>query len=197
MPERPDESQMTEKEQGRVVKWNDQRGFGFVSPEAGGDDVFIHISDFPRDVRRPAKGDRVVFVRDTTARRPKASSARLLGLSAPQWSRTATVATSLVTFVYGIALLGVIHLPPVLLGYMTLSLLTFFFFWADKKRAERGLWRINETTFHTLEVLGGWPGALLAQQALRHKTQKHGYQVRFWVISGVHAAVWTALLLWT
>ena len=35
---------------------------------------------------------------------------------------------------------------------------------------------------HLLEILGGWPGALLAQRRLRHKCCKGSYQVMFWLI---------------
>lgn len=38
---------------GTLTKWNDDRGFGFVSPAGGGADVFVHISAFPRDGERP------------------------------------------------------------------------------------------------------------------------------------------------
>ncbi len=52
----------------------------------------------------------------------------------------------------------------------------------DKRRAEEGLWRIPEANLHLLELLGGWPGAFLAQRRLRHKCSKGSYQVMFWLI---------------
>jgi len=52
----------------------------------------------------------------------------------------------------------------------------------DKRRAEEGLWRIPEANLHLLELLGGWPGAFLAQRRLRHKCSKGSYQVVFWFI---------------
>jgi uncharacterized membrane protein YsdA (DUF1294 family) len=39
-------------------------------------------------------------------------------------------------------------------------------------------------------LLGGWPGALVAQHALRHKRQKRGYLVAFWLIVTAHVAAW-------
>ncbi|SJM91388.1 Cold-shock protein (fragment) [Crenothrix polyspora] len=50
------------------------------------------------------------------------------------------------------------------------------------------MWRIPEKSLHTLELLGGWPGALLAQRTLRHKNRKPSYQVVFWLIVGLHVA---------
>ena len=34
---------------GNLVRWNDDRGFGFITPAQGTDEIFVHISQFPRD----------------------------------------------------------------------------------------------------------------------------------------------------
>ena len=46
---------------GVLAKWNDERGFGFIKPGAGGDEIFVHISEFPKDGQRPRIGERVSF----------------------------------------------------------------------------------------------------------------------------------------
>jgi cold shock CspA family protein len=46
---------------GTLAKWNDDRGFGFITPLEGGPEVFVHISAFPKDHRRPALGERLSF----------------------------------------------------------------------------------------------------------------------------------------
>jgi uncharacterized membrane protein YsdA (DUF1294 family) len=64
-------------------------------------------------------------------------------------------------------------------------LLSAFTYWAyavDKRRAEERAWRVPEARLHLLELLGGWPGAFLAQRRLRHKCSKGSYQVVFWLI---------------
>lgn len=38
-----------------LVKWNDERGFGFIQPSIGTEKLFIHISALPRDGTRPAR----------------------------------------------------------------------------------------------------------------------------------------------
>ena len=52
----------------------------------------------------------------------------------------------------------------------------------DKDRAVSSGWRVPESSLHLAELLGGWPGALLAQRRLRHKCSKTSYQFVFWNI---------------
>lgn len=66
----------------------------------------------------------------------------------------------------------------------------------DKRRAQRGGWRVSERTLHTLELCGGWLGSLIARRALRHKTRKASYRVKAGLIAVAHAALWLALVLW-
>lgn len=84
--------------------------------------------------------------------------------------------------------------PLPLLIYLCASLLTFLLYWRDKHSALKQRWRTPETTLHLFELAGGWPGALLAQQAFRHKTRKPSYQVAFWLIVVLHQALWIDLL---
>jgi uncharacterized membrane protein YsdA (DUF1294 family) len=74
--------------------------------------------------------------------------------------------------------------------YLVMSVIAFAVYAIDKRRAVRGHWRVSEATLHALEMLGGWPGAWVAQQALRHKNQKRRYMTIFWTIVGVHALAW-------
>ncbi|MFO1419100.1 MAG: DUF1294 domain-containing protein [Methylotetracoccus sp.] len=84
--------------------------------------------------------------------------------------------------------------PIPLLLYVFLSTLTIMFYGADKKRAMTSRWRIPESYLHILELLGGWPGALLAQKDFRHKLTKSSYQRIFWAIIVLHGALWSAYL---
>lgn len=47
--------------EGTLTKWNDDRGFGFITPTQGGPEIFAHVSAFPRDGQRPLIGERVTF----------------------------------------------------------------------------------------------------------------------------------------
>lgn len=47
--------------EGSLTKWNDDRGFGFIAPTAGGSEIFVHISAFPKDGKRPTLGEYLSF----------------------------------------------------------------------------------------------------------------------------------------
>lgn len=68
-----------------------------------------------------------------------------------------------------------------------------FVYAKDKRAAINGNWRVPEKTLHILSVAGGWLGALIAQDKLRHKTQKQPFRAIYWltVAMNVAAFVWT------
>jgi uncharacterized membrane protein YsdA (DUF1294 family) len=72
---------------------------------------------------------------------------------------------------------------PLLVGgaYLAVSLSCFAAYAIDKSAARRGNWRTPEATLLLLGLVGGWPGALLAQQWLRHKTSKTSFQWKFYL----------------
>jgi len=71
-----------------------------------------------------------------------------------------------------------------------MSAVTFIVFAWDKHRAKNKAWRVSERALHTLELLGGWPGAWLALRWLRHKSSKRSYR-RIWVgIVTLHVLGW-------
>lgn len=78
--------------------------------------------------------------------------------------------------------------PLVLLAYLGLSLAAFMAYAFDKSSAIAKRWRTPEQTLHLLSLAGGWPGALLAQQLLRHKTSKPGFVGVFWITVALNVA---------
>lgn len=74
--------------------------------------------------------------------------------------------------------------------YCAMSAVAFGMFWWDKRAAGRGGWRTPEKTLHLVELLGGWPGAMLGQRLLRHKSKKVSYRITLWAIAAVHVAGW-------
>ena len=72
-------------------------------------------------------------------------------------------------------------LPAVVALYGFFSVIAFFNYARDKSAARSGQRRISEKRLLVLGLAGGWPGALLAQQLLRHKTAKRSFQLQFWI----------------
>ena len=72
---------------------------------------------------------------------------------------------------------------------LALSVFAFFAYRSDKRSAEAGEWRVPESTLHFVSLVGGWPGAFLAQRAFRHKTSKASFQFVFWTVVLLHQFV--------
>ena len=49
------------RKSGTLQTWNDDRGFGFISPLEGNTPIFVHISAFPKDGSRPTIGEKVTY----------------------------------------------------------------------------------------------------------------------------------------
>jgi uncharacterized membrane protein YsdA (DUF1294 family) len=77
--------------------------------------------------------------------------------------------------------------------YLSMSLITYVFYACDKSTAQKGAWRTPENTLHLLAMFGGWPGALVAQQALRHKSIKRSFLAVFWVTVALNSCAFIVL----
>jgi len=76
----------------------------------------------------------------------------------------------------------------IIAAYAIVSLVTFISYWLDKRNAQAGRWRIPEAHLQLLSLLGGWPGALLGQNYLRHKSKKRAFLTVFWLTVLVNLA---------
>lgn len=78
--------------------------------------------------------------------------------------------------------------------YLVASVVTFLLYRHDKQRARDKGWRVPERVLHLGELLGGWPGALIAQQRFRHKTVKVRFRLVFFAIVALHQLLWLDVL---
>ncbi|WP_286237847.1 DUF1294 domain-containing protein [Neptuniibacter halophilus] len=177
------------KHQGKIANWNDAKGYGFVEPHGGGTRSFVHIKAFRSSGRRPVDGDIIVYesVRGSdgrhTAKNIRYASDRLkTAKSKPRTSnRPGLLFTALFCSALLISsLLG--QIPGIILSiYFAASLIAFLAYALDKSAAQKGQWRTQESTLHLFSLLGGWPGAYLARQTLRHKSSKREFIFTFWI----------------
>lgn len=183
---------------GRITAWNDEKGFGFIKPVSGGKQVFVHIKAFKNRNRRPEIDQLVTYAISSDAKgRPCAIKAALADERLLDRVKSSHDSLLVVVAVIFLAIIGVCVLagwiPPLVLAvYMSASLLTFIMYALDKSAAQKGAWRTPERTLHLLSLAGGWPGALVAQQKLRHKSKKQSFRSVFWltVILNCGAFVW-------
>jgi uncharacterized membrane protein YsdA (DUF1294 family)/cold shock CspA family protein len=172
---------------GKISSWNDEKGYGFISPIGGGERVFIHIKAFINNNRRPEVNQVVTYALSTDKRgRPRAVKATLAGDRLPQKAKkpneTLPIISSIVFLTLVAATVISSKVPPLIFTlYLAASLLTFVVYALDKTAARKGTWRISENTLHTLALFGGWPGAIVAQQKLRHKSKKQSFRTVFWL----------------
>jgi len=68
---------------GRIVRFDRVRGYGFIAPDKGGEDVFIHANDLEADEAAASVGSRVEFDVVEGERGLKAYDVRLLGKGTP------------------------------------------------------------------------------------------------------------------
>jgi uncharacterized membrane protein YsdA (DUF1294 family) len=80
--------------------------------------------------------------------------------------------------------------------YGVASVICFIAYAADKAAAVERRRRVPERTLLLLGLACGWPGGLLAQRLLRHKTAKTSFQIAFWccVVANLAAVGWLATL---
>lgn len=174
--------------QGKIANWKDDQGFGFVTPNGRNEKAFVHIKAFADRSRRPVDGDLVTYelVMDDKGRF-RADDIRFSG--AKVMSATASGSSSgsfgiiFTALFYCFLLLAAVMawIPlAILILYHAASAIAFLAYALDKEAAKNKRWRTKESTLHMLGLVGGWPGALLAQKIIRHKSRKQEFQAVFW-----------------
>ncbi|WP_197426996.1 DUF1294 domain-containing protein [Noviluteimonas gilva] len=184
---------------GRLTEWHDEKGYGFVVPNGGGERVFVHVKKFERLRRRPIEGELLSYevARDDKGRLA-AMRVRMAGQTAATEQKHGArriphtllglVAITAIAFA---AWRGWLPKPAVIV-YGFMSVVTFVLYWRDKGAAQENARRTPESELHFVSLVGGWPGALLAQGLLRHKSKKASFQATFWltVIANVGLMTW-------
>lgn len=165
----------------RIVQWNREKQYGFL--QSGKTRVFVHIRDFAEHHKAPEVGDKILFEMGQDAR------GRTCAKNAVHVNDGGRISADHLLILTGLLLLPAAACYQwkldwrLVAGYSVLmSGLAFAFYAADKRRARDKAWRVPELQLHLFELLGGWPGAFLAQRHYRHKCSKAPFQIVFWMI---------------
>lgn len=172
------------RHQGRVVKWHADKGYGFLRATDNSKDVFLHISDINRLNKKPEVNDLVSYelIQDEKGRfrashvayqiKPKAISA----VEKPKRLNLYFLAFILMFFAFLIERTLKGFLPvPLMFIFFGANLIVFLYYYQDKTSATNKAWRTPESTLHWLSLVGGWPGAYIAQKTFNHKHKKSSF----------------------
>lgn len=183
------------RDQGRLVEWHDEKGYGFIQPnDTDKSRVFLHIKDFARPGPRPIVGcaldyevsvdgqgryraGQVQYLKASQTQNKHSSSAQQHRSPAQQNTAISPMLILIVAYIVVLGVLAMLGYLPALLPIF-LILINVICYWCysqDKEAAQLGNRRVPEQTLHLLAFFGGWPAAWLAQQRLRHKTQKTSF----------------------
>ncbi len=175
------------RKKGILTTWNNDKGYGFITPIGETKEIFIHISEYQG---HPLLNDQLSFTLS------KDKSGRDCAINAIKFHKAKLTPTKKDTNTVGILSIFSITIFYLILFYFTkessiqiyiipyyimISIFTFFIYSKDKDYAQDGSWRISEKTLHLLSILGGWSGALIAQDKLQHKSSKFSFKIVFFL----------------
>ncbi len=183
---------------GTIQSWDDDKGFGFITPNSGRRQIFLHIKNYSRIHRRPVKGLAVIYVvlKDAQGREfafdacPERGHQALSKAGKQQWA-SLLLSGAFVSLIAWLCFIGGFPFF-ILVIVIVMSVIAFGVYTKDKDAAQSNSWRVSENTLHLISLLGGWPGALIAQSFLRHKSSKGSFLFVYWTTALINCC----LLAW-
>jgi uncharacterized membrane protein YsdA (DUF1294 family)/cold shock CspA family protein len=189
---------------GIIKSWNDERGFGFITPFHGDQEIFVHIKAFSSRSATPQVGQAVTFgveLNSEGKKRAKAVKPFQPGVPLRKRPRTNSAQKGAATYLAIPAFVTLYVVSAVLWQvpfwtagiYVGASVMAFAVYAVDKSAAVANTWRVSERTLLLIGLSGGWPGAIVAQQLLRHKSSKASFRATFWGTVVLNVVVFIAL----
>jgi uncharacterized membrane protein YsdA (DUF1294 family)/cold shock CspA family protein len=187
--------------QGKITEWRDEQGFGFITQNGDAQRCFLHIKSFSRRGHRPVLNDVVTYTIGVD--RKGRASAENVEFANHKRNKVAVKRETTFPLYFALAFIALIIALTILdflnweiLGlYLVVNIVIWFLYMFDKEAARKtGQRRRPERTLHLLSLLGGWPGALLAQRMFRHKSSKQSFQDTYWATVVFHCCALAWLL---
>ena len=187
---------------GVVANWHDERGFGFIKPQDGGPDLFLHVKAFQNREERPHDGMSVTY--ESQVNREGQLRAEHVVVVGEKWSHAPTVRRVGAQVAGYLAIAGFVAIMALEVGYWGMpawvfaiyggvSIVSFALYWQYKRASIAGTWRVPEEQLHPLGLVGGWPGGIVAQNLFRHKTQKEKFARDFWFTVLLNVLIFVAV----
>lgn len=200
---------------GHIVKWDDEKGFGFIQSGAEDKQVFFHIKAFHYTKLRPKEGQLVSFYCNKPISEARQQAVRVVLSEHEEWlycdvpyemgeaddkvKRLLPAVPIVGAYFYWVYTLSLITA----LFYALISLIAMTCYHTDKCAALQNATlskseqkrRIPESTLHFIGLIGGWPGGLLARVICNHKTSKQNFIAMFWLVVLANIAITYTLLI--
>jgi len=174
--------------EGKLIKWYDDKGFGFIRATQDSKDVFLHISEIQKLKQRPKINALLSYeiARDDKGR----FRAVNVGYSLAHKSvkKVDSPVSFSVAFIVYFLLFTAFIIERTLKGFLPevfpfifigANLVVFLYYYQDKTSALKSDWRTPEATLHWLSLIGGWGGAYIAQKLFRHKYKKDAFMMTY------------------
>ena len=174
--------------EGKLIKWYDDKGFGFIRATQDSKDVFLHISEIQKLKQRPKINALLSYeiARDDKGR----FRAVNVGYSLAHKSvkKVDSPVSFSVAFIVYFLLFTAFIIERTLKGFLPevfpfifigANLVVFLYYYQDKTSALRNDWRTPEASLHWLSLIGGWGGAYIAQKLFRHKYKKDAFMMTY------------------
>lgn len=182
------------RHQGVLKSWQPDKGFGFIASAQKHATVFVHIRDIENRPKNLRVGVELTYQLGKDQKGRDCAIAVKLAHPVEGGKQFNFRASVVLLFAGALAVLLILGLctPYLLVWYVLIGLMTYWQFCQDKRAAQNDRWRTPENTLQFMSLIGGWPGALLAQQRIRHKSRKLSFNVMLWLGIMAHLAglVW-------
>ncbi|GEM_PF-371368 len=176
---------------GTLTQWDEEKGEGMIRPDSGGIRLLAREEEF-RDTP-PKQGTRYYYQKAIDAQgialaktltpviRSESLKKRKRKRPAKPKRHPIPMLLAVVLYFGLFQLLVNQYMFPVLWlrAQLLFSTFTFLVMALDKLLAVKQRSRVPESTLHVLELIGGWPGGLMAQQVFRHKIRKRSFRRMF------------------